>query len=424
MSRNKRLLPFVFVAVLIVGIAAVFGVRQRLQPTPALPRPTREELRQAVALGAEYLVHATKPDGEYVYLDHLDPKVSEPFVYNELRHAGALYPLGEYSVRYHRDPKVVAAMVRAAKFYVRKYVAPVPDTNGKIMPDVLGSWTVPQDEGLTGNREIKLGGVGLGLVGLVETERVSKGTTSLQTLRGLGNCLAFLQETDGSFYSKYDPKKGGKQDRWNSMYYPGEAALGLGLLYEFDPDPKQKTRWLNMAFRALGYLAKSRAHDSNLESDHWTLIAIGKLWPHYPASDQAVPRNLILEHAVKLSRYILDDPNLHSPRTTPAATRLEGLLAIHDVLPNEQDAMRREIEAVAEQEIARLIASQVKSGELKGAIPRDFFATPPAPGESAMNNGEIDRAGEIRIDYIQHAISAMMAYDHLLNIQSQNANSD
>jgi hypothetical protein len=383
---------------------------------------SRDELRHAIDLGAQYLTNASRPDGEFVYLDHLDPQVTYAVGYNELRHAGSLYPMGEYSVRYKRDPKTIAAMVRSAKFFVKKYVAPITDTKGKTLPGLLGSWTVPEDTGDIGNREVKLGGNGLGLVGLLQTERVARGTTPLSTLRGLGNGILFMQKGDGSFYSKYDPKKGGPLENWVSLYYPGEAALGLAMLYEYDPDPKQKTRWLNAAFKALGYLAKSREQESNIVADHWALIATAKLWPHYPASDQKISRSAIIEHAVKLCRYILNDPNLHAPRATPVATRLEGLLTIYEVLPREQDAMRREIEAVAEREVARLVACQVKSGELAGAIPRDFDAKPPAPGQSAVReNGKINRAGEIRIDYIQHALSAMMDYDRLLQSGNKDA---
>lgn len=384
------------------------------QSTPT-GQPTPEQIHNAIGMGAQYLAEACKQSGEFVYLDHLDPSVEYGNDYNELRHAGALYPMGEYFVRYKRDPKIKAAMVRAAQFFVQKYVAPVPDTNGKNIPGVLGSWSVPADENRGGDREVKLGGIGLGLVGLLETERVAPGTTPLPILRGLANCLVFLQEPDGSFCSKYNHKQGGKMGKWDSLYYPGEAALGLAMLYELDPDPKQKTKWLNTAFKGLGFLASSRRGMTSLPADHWALIATAKLWPYYPASDQSVPRHLILEHAVNLCRTLLRDRDLHSRRTTPVATRLEGLLAILEVLSPEQDALKQQITEAVQGEIARLVECQVKDGELSGAIPRDFAARPPASGEkSSTLLGGTDRGGEVRIDYIQHAISAMMSYDRLV----------
>lgn len=367
---------------------------------------------QAIERSAQYLSSACKPEGEFVYLDHLDPNVTEADRYNELRHAGTLYPMGEYYTHYKQDPKLKAAMVRAAKFFVKKYVGPMVDTNGRIIPDALGSWTVPADEGKNGNREVKLGGNGLGLVGLLQTEKVASGTTPMQTLRGLGNGIVFLQAADGRFYAKYDPKRGGKLDKWESLYYPGEAALGLVMLYELDPDPKQKSKWLNTAIKALEFLARSRKGATDLPADHWALIATAKLWPHLAGANFKRSRQLLMEHALQLCRWIVADPNLHSDRTTPVATRLEGLLAMMAIFPTSVTVLRTEIIRNANGEVARLIQCQVKDGKLVGAIPRSFNAIIPKNGESTIQpNGKVDRDGEVRIDYVQHAMSAMMSYD-------------
>jgi hypothetical protein len=393
-------------SLLLACLLVAAGCARRAASTPP---PEAVQLHRSIASGAEYLARVCQPDGEFIYRDHLDPDVVYPFRYNELRHAGALYPLGEYSRLYQRDPKIVEAMARAAKFYIKKYVEPVTDTHGKILPGVLGSWTVPEDEGKTGNRVVKLGGVGLGLVGLIETARAAPQAIPLETLRGLGRCLLFMQLADGSFYSKYDPQLGA-QDRWDSLYYPGEAALGLAMLYEFDPDPKQKTQWLNAGLKALAYLARTRQNQTDLPADHWYLIALARLMPHYPASDQTVPRHLLLEGGIALGRFILSDPALHGSGTTAVATRLEGLLALFEVLPPEQDALKRKIILAANQEITRLLSVQVQSGALAGGLPHNFD---PQTRVTPETDKTAKRSGEVRIDYIQHAISAMMAYDRV-----------
>ena len=82
-----------------------------------------------------------------------------------------------------------------------------------------------------------------------------------------------MQKPNGSFYSKYIPTEGGRWDKWKSLYYPGEAALGLLMLYELDPSPL----WLKAAVDALVYLASSRAHKTEVEADHWVLLAAAKL---------------------------------------------------------------------------------------------------------------------------------------------------
>ena len=121
--------------------------------------------------------------------------------------------------------------------------------------------------------QLKLGGTGLGLVALLSMEKINPGTTDIETLRKLGEFILFLQKDDGSFYSKYVPSTVGKDDRWTSLYYPGEAALGLVMLYEYDPQPQ----WINHAVNVLTYLANLRKNDKKVPPDHWALLATVKI---------------------------------------------------------------------------------------------------------------------------------------------------
>lgn len=90
----------------------------------ALPRIGKARLPIAMKDGADYLVRASQPSGEFVYLANLQPgKIYKP-VYNVLRHAGALYVLADY-YSYQSDPKVKSALVRSANFLKRKYMLPV-----------------------------------------------------------------------------------------------------------------------------------------------------------------------------------------------------------------------------------------------------------------------------------------------------------
>lgn len=361
-----------------------------------LPAVSAGQLKGAVDEGIRYTVRSTKPSGEFVYLENLDPNQRYKPVYNVLRHAGAMYALAD-SYQYKPQPKVKAALVRAARWLQTKYIKPV-----KGVKDVLAVWSLPSDRAGEGPLEIKLGGIGLGLVGLLETEKVAPGTTSLKTLRQLGNGILFLQNPDGSFYSKYDPAKGGKLDNWISLYYPGEAALGLAMLAERDPDPKLKTRWINAAFRAIGSLARARATSQNVPADHWVLIATARLWPLHAFSDQSVPRALLLQHAIQICEVIVNDPALRDVRTTPIATRVEGMNAALTFLPPEQQPLREKMEQEVENGVAFLIKTQVKQGPQQGGMTRAYTE----PGSPPVDN----RANELRIDYIQHALSAWLEY--------------
>jgi hypothetical protein len=235
----------------------------------------------------------------------------------------------------------------------------------------------------------------------------------------MGNFLLYMQKKDGSFYSKYYPHHGGKSDKWTSLYYPGEAALGLVMLYEKDPDPI----WLQAAANAMAYLARLRAAQREVPADHWALLATAKLMPLYDRSRHPVSKAVILKHAVRICETILSTKS-HNPedslqygcftddgRTTPTAIRLEGLLAALTFLPDEHIELKKQIIDSAEAGIGFLLRSQITSGEYAGAIPRAVRPLPAAQPRS--NKASNRRVTEVRIDYVQHALSAMLQYRQL-----------
>ena len=155
--------------------------------------------------------------------------------------------------------------------------------------ELLAIWSKPEINHGNSPVQAKLGATGLGLVALLSVEKIQPGETPLEDLRRLGQFLIFMQKEDGGFHSKYIPSQNGRTDKWTSLYYPGEAALGLVMLYEKDPDAK----WLEAAAKAIGYLAKQRAGRRRVEADHWALIATSKLLPLYDRIAPPVPRALI-----------------------------------------------------------------------------------------------------------------------------------
>ena len=115
-------------------------------------------------------------------------------------------------------------------------------------------------------------------------EDANEGTVSLRDLRRLGNFILFLQDGQtGGFTSRYIPSKGGRDGSWTSLYYPGEAALGLMMLYEVEDDDAQRIRWYRGASRAIRYLYEVRKDLplAKVEPDHWALIATERLLAQY-----------------------------------------------------------------------------------------------------------------------------------------------
>ena len=376
--------------------------------------PARDVLEAAINRSAAYLIRHTKQDGSFVYRINLDHDVRVAPKYNMLRHAGTIYALSDYH-RWRSAPSTRQVMKKAGRF-LQSQVANVGE-----LPDVLAVWSDPKINLGDDPRKAKLGGTGLGLVALAGLESIESGFTSESELRQLGNFLLFMQKDDGAYYSFYHPVFPGRDDAWTSLYYPGEAALGLLLLHQVHPDPE----WIQGASEALAFLARSRSEQDRVPPDHWSLIATAQLLSLPEEERQAVDRNLLISHAVQICRQLVAEqrpqnglPGLQGSftpdgRTTPTATRLEGLLAIRGLLPSDKYAdLTSQIELACDRGIRFLLQAQIKQGAGDGGVPRAIARL--AKDDPNWSESFNERATEIRIDYVQHALSAWIHYHRQL----------
>ena len=390
--------------------SAVYTASAQSSPETRQGLFDHKDLTEAIHLSAKYLNRVCDQDGKFLYRVNLNPNVKPKPKYNFLRHAGSIYALADYD-RNHPDPSTLNTLERASGFLKKAAIGPIPDRN-----DLLAVWSRAELTGSQKPLQAKLGGTGLGLIALLSVEKRKPETTPVDFLRRMGNFIIFMQKTEGSFYSKYIPEKGGKNDSWTSLYYPGEAALGLLMLYEKDPD----LQWLQAAAKAIAHLARLRAGKRRVEADHWALLATAKLLPLYDRCQQPLPRNEILTHAIRICESILTHRSHYSKyspehgcfsddgRTTPTSIRLEGLLAAHRFLPAERKTLRERIRVTAKEGIAFLIRSQIPSGKYAGGIPRAI--QPLSENHPRFDRSFNERAMEVRIDYVQHALSAMLNY--------------
>jgi hypothetical protein len=405
---NHRLSPF--------SPAALHPRQQtgRVDLQPLDPQQVdSQRLEKAIDLAADYLVGACGDDGRFVYRINVDPAVTPKPKYNILRHSGAIYALATYQQRRPKQ-QTRQAILRAAGFLKRTAMLPVPGHD-----DLLAIWSHPGNCDSQSTAEAKLGGTGLGLVALMSLEKVEPGSTSLDELRKLGRFLVFMQNDDGSFCSKYIPSRGGKYRKWVSLYYPGEAALGLLMLYDVDPSPV----WLQAATDCIAYLARIRRNKVAVEPDHWALLATAKLLSVAESPPRPISREAALRHAADVCERILADIPRYPPQliaagcltedgyTCQAATRLEGLLAAATFLPEEDRQLRQRIESTTDAGIAFLLRCQVPSGRYAGGITRAAVLPDQHGRYQAIPN---QRATEVRIDYVQHALCAMIQYQDRL----------
>jgi len=366
------------------------------------------ELDKAIRLAAGYLARVTLPNGEFIYLANPDPRFKSPVEYHVVRHAGVLYVFSMYLQAFD-DPAVKAAWLRASGFLNTCCVATVPEHQ-----DQLAVWSLPQLHQTDDLLEADLGGTGLALVGLASLEARAPGTVDIEGLRALGRFLLFMQDKEGRFSAKFTPAQGGVREVSHSLFYPGEAVLGLLALYEVDPSPQ----WLQAAIKAVAWLfAKQPADKGNQIADHWTLLAAAQLIAVTGGQGLPFDRNYLGQQVARLSEAVLADytplaePVLRGAYykegyTTPTATRLEGLLAAVDLLPASEQALRERILAFAQDGIDFLMRAQIQTGPFAGGVP--------AAIERQTGQGEPAKPSrfdsEVRIDFVQHALAAMLAY--------------
>lgn len=383
--------------------AVALGACQPAPPPPAIspappsrrpaPGPPSSPLERAIHRAARYLVGIQRSSGRFRYRVQLDPALDARPGYNLLRHAGTLYALADYQGRWP-NPAVALVLERGAA-YLADRIGPVDSA-----PDAAAVWSP--------GGKAKLGGAGLALVAFQSLAAFAPSAAPLATQRRLARFVASLQQPDGAMVSRY--LRGEGPDRsWTSLYYPGEAALGLLMLHDRDPEGG----WERTAARALLHLAAIRRGDRDVPEDHWALIATAR-WLDSPRRDPD-ERSALVHHAEQIVDRMLGSRVPHRPgsplhgcfgphgRTTPTATRLEGLLAIAPHLDPERRASVAEHGASG---VAFLRRAQVDEGPFEGAVPRALARLPALPAESDFNRD----ATEVRIDYVQHAMSAWMTW--------------
>lgn len=356
--------------------------------------------RESIDLSARYLI-------DRITLDTAVTPNPQDIMMN---HAGAMYALGMYH-DFHSNDETRSALRHAGDFLQSYGIAPLPEDDR-----LLEAWSRHELTAAVGPVQAKLGGGGLGLVALLSLEKAAPGSTSLKKLRALAGFILTMQHEDGSFSSDFIRPQDDRWDNWNPENYPSEISLGLLLLYELDSDP----RWVEGATKALTHLAREREYLNALPADHWSLLATAQLFSLPEGMISNDDRRLLLMHSIQVARSIMYDQIIISDsplliggfsddgRTTPTATRLEALLAALEVIPESETRLRDRISESAHRGMLFLINAQVLTGEHAGAMPRAIRSIPAGRSGNAENFNR--RAGEMRIDYVQHSLCAMIQY--------------
>jgi hypothetical protein len=214
-----------------------------------------------------------------------------------------------------------------------------------------------------------------------------------------------MQRQDGSFYHAYNVKKGEKDADAYCLYYTGEAALGLLYLNEFVPNQK----WVLAAKKALLYKVNKKEY---IPFDHWTLIASKKLYETPENSLNEEESQKLKDFAVKsadkiIKMQITDKKNPYrgalqgNLRPCSVGTIMEGLIAAYAYIDDAE--VKKQIKDSVKLGLGFLSKYQIKSGREIGGI----------PARANWKESDNLKYSMIRIDFVQHVLSAFVTYKEM-----------
>jgi len=330
---------------------------------PNLPLVNALNIAQA---GAKKLAALNLDSGQFKY--RYDAKSNDKLSgYNVLRHSGTIWSmLDVFSVT--QDEELLTAANRAITYLLNEHLRFYRDYN---------NWCILE------KNTIKLGGNALAALALAKLYVINKNDVLLDTSHRLCRFLIEQRKFHGDFVHKRYFKSG-KISSFRSEYYVGEALLALLACYQVTGDTLLLDTVIEVEadLAAQGYGVR--------EQSHWMLYSLEQLQQF----DQS-PH--IYAHAVQIANEITSNPTyLDWGRSTPIACRTEGLLAFTRMSPpdNTTDPLRDTALKSVEANLKRQLIFQT--------------------GDGAFVRGGGDRRDqEVRIDYIQHNISAFLHFSQL-----------
>jgi hypothetical protein len=364
---------------------------ERPRITPANLTPA--DVRAAVVAYAQYLAHGVSSEGRFRYTVNA-PTDQELPGYDWPRHSGATFFLAQ-AAALTQDPALAAACGRAAGLLRGAALSKCGD-----LPCV-------GDEPV-----VNLGSSALALLAFAEIVDRDVDRSFRPQVVDLARFLRKLQRPDGEFMHEYNRVDNRPIDH-QGLYYSSEATLALARAYGITHDPAD----LDAAVRGLRNIvgpAWSFFGDKYyFGEEHWTCQAMAVLWPYAPdpkALDfcirwQAYGRKLQQQEG---DSYFDADGALGlgpvvTPRLTPVASRCEAAVATLDIAKKNGIAASEvaALDLQLRRALGLLLRQQFKPG------PRHLFKSPDDV-YGAMPGSEVD--WELRIDYAQHAGSAMVRW--------------
>ncbi len=364
------------------------------------PRLDRETARAAAIAGARYLVRHQQPDGSYTYVYETVHDAALTSDYSLPRHFGVTSFLAE-AFGATRDPAIGVA-VRRALVWGESRVHPA-------CTDEATACVAPPDANVA-----DLGSTALALVAVAEYRSHVNDPGVDGLAHRLAGFLLRMQRPAGDFAHYYRLREGRPDPTTKLPYYDGEATLALVKAYRQYRDP----RYLEGARRGLDWLTKVQyrhfAGRFFYGEDHWTCIAAGAAWPDLrdPAYETFcrgfaafVRRQQFQpgEHPPELRGAYGFTPFL-VPHNTPTGSRTESMISAY-LLGRSHGRPDERIRGQVREALRFLLQQQLQPDSC-------YLCADPA--RAAGGFLESPTARHVRIDFVQHAGSALLRGGEIL----------
>jgi hypothetical protein len=384
----------------ILASATIHRIRVE-RSVPARPPPARigpadltpDLVRTALLDAAAYLARGVNDEGYFRYM--VDAPTNTALAgYDWPRHAGATYFLAQ-AAALSGDDTLKAACLRAAHLIEEHAYQKC------MMTRCIGTDEV-----------VDVGSAALTIMAFVEISRAGLDVHYAQLVPELAHFLRAQQRADGEFMHLFDRGKNKPLDV-QLPYFSGEASLALARAFLISHEGAD----LTAASRGLAHLVgpawRFFGDRYYWGEEHWTCQALDDLWAHAP--DRAALDFCLRWHGFnRAMQYGPGDTAFDAdgafgvgpvvtPRLTPVASRTEAAVATLEAA-RRAHAPPEQIAAL-EQQIRRSIALLLRNQLRPGAS--HLFADPGAV-YGAMPGSAVD--WQLRIDYAQHAGSAMVRW--------------
>jgi hypothetical protein len=375
-----------------------------------------DHLRQAARAGGRYLLGQLADDGRfgYEYFTVGDQVSWGGSDYSLPRHAGGAYYLAQlYGVTH--DPALLDGARRSIAYLAARSGGACDRPDRACIGDA-------------DSEHVDLGSTAMALLASAELLRVGGSDTGIDVAwaRRLANFLVFMQKPDGDFCHLYRPRSDERDTRTKLLYYSGEALFALAKLLQAGVDDP---RYVDALTRGLDHLTGAAyayfAGQFFYGEDHWTCLAADAGWERLPPARRLAYARFCDGFASFLARqqFTADDaivaaqPDflgaygfspLLPPHATPVGSRSEALLSIYAM------DRRRGPEGAAGARAARRQLLEGLGFLLRHQITDDAAYLMPAPDRARGGFLMSDVKRYVRIDFIQHACSAMLRAADLL----------